>query len=139
MWRNIYQKGAPTPTFANPVRVVDTSLCPQSDANGNLYDLAVRFGDLDGDRRVDVSNLVLKLSQSRIHTHCNNSTSAPPLPAISKPPSTHPQASAPSRPILPPKSNTAPSLPAPTSAGQTSPATARSISCKPACQHSFLR
>jgi hypothetical protein len=28
-------------------------LCPQPIINGNLFDLAVRFGDFDGDKRVD--------------------------------------------------------------------------------------
>ncbi|KAH7075890.1 carbohydrate esterase family 3 protein [Paraphoma chrysanthemicola] len=53
VWRNTYKKGAAVPTFAKPIRVVDISACGQSDAQGSLYDLAVRFADLDGDKRVD--------------------------------------------------------------------------------------
>ena len=55
MWRNTYKQGDAKPTFAPPIRVVDTAPCPQPIVNGNLFDLAVRFGDLDGDGRVDVS------------------------------------------------------------------------------------
>jgi hypothetical protein len=54
MFRNTYKKGSEVPTFDASIRVANGTLCPQPILNGNLYDLAVRFGDLDGDRRVDV-------------------------------------------------------------------------------------
>jgi hypothetical protein len=57
MWRNTYKKGDKVPTFEAPVQVVEKTLCPQPVPNGNLYDLAVRFADLNGDKRVDVSML----------------------------------------------------------------------------------
>lgn len=53
MWRNTYEAGKTMPTFEAPMRVVNSDLCPQPIVNGNLFDLAVRFGDLDGDKRVD--------------------------------------------------------------------------------------
>jgi hypothetical protein len=53
MYRNTYKPGNAIPTFDPPMRVVNSNLCPQLISNSNLFDLAVRFGDLDGDRRVD--------------------------------------------------------------------------------------
>jgi hypothetical protein len=41
------------------VQIVSKTLCPQPIPNGNLYDLAVRFADLDGDKRVDVRVLLV--------------------------------------------------------------------------------
>jgi hypothetical protein len=35
------------------MRVVNSNLCPQPIVNGNLIDIAVRFGDLDSDKCVD--------------------------------------------------------------------------------------
>lgn len=55
MWRNTYKQGDASPTFAAPIRVVDGNLCPQLMPPSDQNDLAVRFGDLDGDLRVDVS------------------------------------------------------------------------------------
>lgn len=54
MWRNTYKEGDADPTFEAFKRVVDGILCPQLFTTGNIYDLAVRFSDLDGDKRVDV-------------------------------------------------------------------------------------
>jgi hypothetical protein len=54
MWRNKYKKGDKVPSFAASVPVVTKTLCSQPIVNGNLYDLAVRFADLDGDKRVYV-------------------------------------------------------------------------------------
>jgi hypothetical protein len=54
MFRNTYKKDGKVPTFNAPIRVANGTLCPQPILNGNLFDLAVRFGDLDGDGRVDV-------------------------------------------------------------------------------------
>lgn len=51
MWRNKGASGG-KPTFETPVEVVSGGLCPQ-DWNPNPTDLAVRFGDLNGDGRVD--------------------------------------------------------------------------------------
>ncbi|KAF2830002.1 SGNH hydrolase [Ophiobolus disseminans] len=53
MFRNTYKAGEPNPTFEPPVRIVSGSLCPQPITTSNPFDLAVRFGDLDGDGRVD--------------------------------------------------------------------------------------
>lgn len=53
MWRNLYKQGQDKPTFAAAVRVSGSGLCPQPIINPNPNDLAVRFGDLDGDGRVD--------------------------------------------------------------------------------------
>jgi hypothetical protein len=52
MWKNTYKSGQTSPTFASAVRVASGGLCPQNFSPG-LTDLAVRFGDLDGDGRVD--------------------------------------------------------------------------------------
>lgn len=54
MWRNVYKQGDVKPTFEVSKRVVDGASCPQPYATGEIHDLAVRFGDLDGDKRVDV-------------------------------------------------------------------------------------
>jgi hypothetical protein len=51
MWRNTWVSGN-KPTFASPVTIVSGGLCPQP-FSPNDWDLAVRFGDLDGDGRVD--------------------------------------------------------------------------------------
>jgi hypothetical protein len=59
MWRNTYKKGDKVPSFEAPVQIVDKTLCPQPISNGDLYDLAVRFADLDGDKRVDVCILLV--------------------------------------------------------------------------------
>ncbi|KAL1597932.1 hypothetical protein SLS60_008420 [Paraconiothyrium brasiliense] len=53
MWRNQgVDRTSEKPTFATAVTVVSGGLCPQS-WNPNPTDLAVRFGDLDADGRVD--------------------------------------------------------------------------------------
>ncbi|CAI6337080.1 unnamed protein product [Periconia digitata] len=52
MYRNTWAEGKTSPTFADPVKVKSGGDCPQKYSPG-LYDLAVRFGDLDGDGRVD--------------------------------------------------------------------------------------
>lgn len=54
MFRNAYKKGAEVPTFEPPVQVLVSALCPQFDVELDIHDRAVRFGDLDGDGRVDV-------------------------------------------------------------------------------------
>jgi hypothetical protein len=59
MWRNTYKEGNAVPTFDAWIRVVDSNRCPQPVISSSLYDLAVRFGDLDGDRRVDVGIRIL--------------------------------------------------------------------------------
>ncbi|KAF2036073.1 SGNH hydrolase [Setomelanomma holmii] len=82
MWRNTYKQGLPTPTFANPVRVVDTDLCPQADALGNLYDVAVRFGDLDGDERVDY---ICTSPSSHFDAYLNTPSGLTSLPAPTPP------------------------------------------------------
>jgi hypothetical protein len=56
MFRNTYKQGAAFPTFDAPFQVVNNALCPQPFNNGDLFDTAVRFGDLDGDKRIDVRN-----------------------------------------------------------------------------------
>jgi hypothetical protein len=53
MYCNTYNSGNSIPPFDPPIRVVNSNLCPQPIINGNLFDLAVRFGDVDGDKRVD--------------------------------------------------------------------------------------
>jgi hypothetical protein len=58
MFRNTYKQGAEVPTFDAPVRVVNGAFCPQPDAVSDIQDLAVRFGDLDGDGRVDVRSIL---------------------------------------------------------------------------------
>jgi hypothetical protein len=60
MFRNTYKQGAAFPTFDASVQVVNNALCPQPHTNGELFDIAVRFGDLDGDGRVDVRTHFLK-------------------------------------------------------------------------------
>lgn len=57
MWRNTYKKGATKPTFEASKRVVNSALCPQPVVSGDIYDLVIRFGDLDGDKRVDVCSM----------------------------------------------------------------------------------
>ena len=53
MWRNQgVDRTSEKPTFATAVTVVSGGLCPQS-WSPNPTDLAVRFGDLDADGRVD--------------------------------------------------------------------------------------
>jgi hypothetical protein len=54
LYRNLLQPSAAKPTFAAPIRIVNTSLCPQNTTSNHANDIAVRFGDLDGDKRVDV-------------------------------------------------------------------------------------
>ncbi|KAI1295187.1 hypothetical protein F5Y03DRAFT_399325 [Xylaria venustula] len=53
-WRNTYKPGDTSPTFAKPAWAVDTgsNLCTEGWGLG-LYDQALKFGDLDGDKRVD--------------------------------------------------------------------------------------
>ncbi|KAH7399037.1 carbohydrate esterase family 3 protein [Phaeosphaeria sp. MPI-PUGE-AT-0046c] len=53
MWRNTYKQGDTKPSLEASRRVINSALCPQPVVNGDIYDLAIRFGDLDGDRRVD--------------------------------------------------------------------------------------
>jgi hypothetical protein len=50
MWRNTYKKGDKVHTFEAPVQVVNKALYPQPVSNGNLYDLAVRFADINADK-----------------------------------------------------------------------------------------
>jgi hypothetical protein len=76
MFRNTYQKGARVPTFDAPVRVVNDAFCPQPVANGNLYDLTVRFGDLNGDGIVDVCTLHRPHSRFLTDISTSNNTSA---------------------------------------------------------------
>ncbi|KAK0761499.1 hypothetical protein N5P37_006451, partial [Trichoderma harzianum] len=52
MWRNTYKDGAQSPTFSGPTWVVNDALCKEGWGRG-LYDQGLRFGDLDGDGRVD--------------------------------------------------------------------------------------
>jgi hypothetical protein len=59
MWRNIYKEGNAVPTFDASIRVVGSNSCPQTVTSSSLYDLAVGFGDLDGDHQVDVSIRIL--------------------------------------------------------------------------------
>ncbi|KAI0965120.1 hypothetical protein F4678DRAFT_485612 [Xylaria arbuscula] len=53
-WRNTYKPGDASPTFAKPTWAVDTgsNLCTEGWGLG-VYDQALKFGDLDGDKRVD--------------------------------------------------------------------------------------
>lgn len=52
MYRNTWSEGKASPTFDEPTLVVNGGLCPQTYSPG-LYDLAVRFGDLDADGRAE--------------------------------------------------------------------------------------
>ncbi|KAF4151589.1 hypothetical protein CNMCM6069_003628 [Aspergillus lentulus] len=53
MWRNTYKEGDKSPTFASPVFVPPLAPACTLGWGLGLHDRAVRFGDLDGDGRID--------------------------------------------------------------------------------------
>ena len=52
LWRNTYKSGNAVPTFDYVGQVVGGSHCTEGWGLG-LYDLGLRFADIDGDKRVD--------------------------------------------------------------------------------------